>query len=78
MNCPNCGHKTDRLTDQLRWCPRCGTLTDGDGFATPFLVERCRQLSAAVFALGARDPIRALWQRLGIPESINPPPKETP
>ncbi len=42
MSCPNCDHTMHRLTDDLFWCPRCGSLKDDCDYETPFLVRHIR------------------------------------
>ncbi len=43
MACPTCDHTLQRIAEETAWCPRCGTLVDGNPEA-PKLVERAALL----------------------------------
>ena len=67
MPCPSCDHTMHGLGNGCFWCPRCGTLKN-ERTHTPMLVTRCRKFEET---LG--PSWQALWHRLEIKESINPP-----
>lgn len=57
MSCPTCDHTMQKLSeiDPIRfWCPRCGTLTEINGWGeatrrqdeAPKLVARCREFAS--------------------------------
>jgi len=52
MNCPTCNDEMERVDDTIVWCPRCGTLKDGDDgmyeTSTPELVGINDELLAAL------------------------------
>ena len=73
MACPTCSHTMQNLGLEMNrafWCPRCGTLSFGDGrhVETPALVERCQQ-----FGQTLGPSWFSLWKQFGIAESINIP-----
>lgn len=73
MPCPTCDHTMEGVSSGVWWCPRCGTLRQDSyvGLGTdsqPKLVERCRRFGETLGPSWG-----ALWHRLGIEESINPP-----
>lgn len=71
MACPTCDHTMQKCTDNVYWCPRCGTLKSTLGYTVheqPALVERCREFGAT---LG--PSWKSLWHKLGIDEATSLP-----
>ncbi len=67
MSCSTCDHTMHKFTEEVFWCPRCGTLKlDEISIAQPFLIGRCKEFSKN---LDARE--LQLWWKLGIEEAIN-------
>lgn len=84
MACPNCDHTMQQLTDlapifwkhtegadlRIFWCPRCGTIKDNNGIATPKLIP------SVVALLGLYDEselVSVAARQLGIVESVTLP-----
>lgn len=87
MSCPTCDHTMAMIVNSpphsFHHCPRCGTVkhnTHGhSAFSVaavyvPTLVERCRKFATTQIGCGDNA---ALWNRLGIAESINLPADRT-
>lgn len=85
MSCPTCSHTMMalgcRTSDSPFYiCPRCGTAKTCDGVVcVPALVDFCRRFGVEVWASSSArntvstDELDAIWNRLGIRDSINLP-----
>jgi hypothetical protein len=75
MTCPTCDATMQGIGYGMFHCPRCGTLkgcpVDG-AVVTPALVGRCREFQRS-HGTNFDEYMGADWDRLGIPEAINPP-----
>lgn len=67
--CPTCSHTMHKITDQMAWCPRCGTIKEQRGdrkiIERPKLVTRTREFLEGVSPAMSMDA-----QVIGIYESI--------
>ena len=69
MSCVNCDQTMQRLSDDVWWCPRCGTLKDRTEFTKPKIVERVTEFRN-FFDNDNDDPIVVMLNQMGISEAI--------